>query len=86
MSIINKLNDRLNYNQEVYYLSIVLVIIFGSAAFITIRKAMIQLSLFFSFMFTFCIGIAAASFIYNRDDNFYYGYIVRDKILGWFRR
>ncbi len=72
MKIIVRLNEKLNYNQEIFYLTVILSIIFS----LTNNRELA--AIFF--------GAAGAYFIYNRNDDAAYGYKVRDKIRGWFGR
>ncbi len=83
MGIIDQLNNRMNYNQEVYILFLCLTLIFGVSNNFFNSKGLIFITLI---MGTFCLGISVSYYIYNRDDDIVYGYKVRDKILSWFGR
>ena len=84
MKLIDRLNDKLNYNQEMCWLFSILLFIFFVSAVLTVKN--IQAMIYFSFLGSICLGIAAAYFIYKRDDDPEQGYKVRDKIRGWFKK
>ena len=86
MSLMDQLNNRFNYNQEMYWLFIILTFIFGITANIFLNNNSKGEAFIFLILGTLCLGIAASYYIYNRNDDILYGYKVRDKILSWFGR
>lgn len=85
MGLINQLNNKLNYNEEVYWMFIILIVVFGITSNIMFNSNK-GTSFIFLIMGTLCLGIAISYYLYNRNDDVMYGYKVRDKILGWFGR
>lgn len=76
MRWITRLNEKLNYNQEMFML-------FAAITF-TFTIATLKNSMFF-YIASICLGITTGYFIYHRNDDMEHGYKVRDKIRGWIR-
>jgi len=85
ISLIKKLNKKLNYNQEMFCLSLIITFIFCITGII-FSETDIRISAMFIIAGTFCFGITTAYWIYNRNDDQAYGYKVRDKIRGYWKR
>ncbi len=83
MNWINKLNDKLNYNQEMLILSWIIFIIFGITSIILFSESY-KPSLMFLILTTLFLGISISYYLYNRNDDPEYGYKVRNKIRSWF--
>lgn len=84
MGLIQRLNEKLNYNQEMFILSFTMFIIFA----IPIRfiaKDYFIIAISFSWLCFFFTGIFVAYWIYNRNDDKAYGYKVRDKIRRFWK-
>ncbi len=83
MGIIDRLNERLNYNKEMQILFASL-----SLTFIIMFRFINDDSGFIIFLMlaVFFLGMGASYHIYKRDDDRAYGYYIRDKIRKLFGR
>lgn len=79
MKIIDRLNEKMNYNQETFWLFIILSIIFSTTSYILIKYYAAD-PFIFIVLAAFCWGIAIGYFFYNRNDDITHGYKLRDKI------
>jgi len=86
MNWIKKLNEKMNYNQEMFILFGTLTLIFLAAGNIFIGLDNKISSDYFVVLASITFGIAGGYFIYNRNDDPAHGYKVRDKIRRCWKR
>ena len=84
MRWITRLNEKLNYNQEMNFLFSLLALVFSIAGNLILDTNFV-LSILCIIFTCLCFGIVLGYYIYNRNDDMAHGYKVRDKIRSWFR-
>ena len=85
MKIINKLNEKLDYNKEIFILAyIVGLILFLSSGFLF--RTYLFGAVLFILIGAYALGIATSYYIYEKAEYVTYGIKIRDKIRRMFRR